>query len=255
MRCRPVGRSIAAVMPTRRSLRSARCTSSSANTEVHDGADGDLERLAGLGVDLPDRVELVGRVETRGLVAAALLGDRVHDHGRAVVLRLAKCPLHGVLVVAVDRADVLDVEVRVERLVVGEPAEEPVQAAANAAVERTRGPAESIERSTARQVQVAVALLGAHRVQEARHAADGGRVRAAVVVDDDDELAGVVVGDVVQRLPRHAARERAVADDRDDVAIVLAGHLEGARDAVGPESELEACELSTMSCSDSERCG
>ena len=49
-----------------------------------------------------------------------------------------------------------------------------------------------------------------------------------------DEVAVVVVGDVVQRLPRHAARERAVADDGDDVPIVLAGHLEAPRDAVGP---------------------
>ena len=49
----------------------------------------------------------------------------------------------------------------------------------------------------------------------------GRRVRPAVVVDDDHEVAGVVVGDVVERLPRHAAGERAVADDGDDVAVAL----------------------------------
>ena len=65
---------------------------------------------------------------------------------------------------------------------------------------------------------------GAHVVEEPRDAADGRRVRASVVVDDDHELARVVVADVVQRLPRHAAGERAVADDGDDVPVVLAGH-------------------------------
>ena len=97
---------------------------------------GDLDRLARLRVDVSDSVELVGDVVQRGLVAAALLGDGVDDHGRAVVLRLDQRVLHGVEVVAVDRPDVFDVEVRVERLVVGEARQEAVQAAANAAIER-----------------------------------------------------------------------------------------------------------------------
>ena len=85
--------------------------------------------------------------------------------------------------------------------------------------------------------------------------ADRRRVGAAVVVDDDDQATGVVVGDVVERLPRHAAGEGAVAHDGDDVAIVLAGHLKAREMPSAQESELDACELSTMSCSDSERCG
>ncbi len=48
------------------------------------------------------------------------------------------------------------------------------------------------------------------------------------------EVAAVVVADVVERLPGHAAGEGAVADDGDDVPIALPGHREGARDAVGP---------------------
>ena len=193
-----------------------------------------LERFPGLGIDLPDRVELVGGVAACRLVPAALVGDRVHDHGGTVVFRLAQRRLHGVLVMTVDRTDVLDLEIRVQRLVAGESAEESMQAATHAAVERTPGRAEAVERAAAREMQVAIGLLGAHGVQEPSHAADRRSIGAAVVVDDDDQLAGVVVGDVVERLPRHAARERAVADDGDDVSVGLAGHLERLRDAVGP---------------------
>ena len=60
-------------MPTMRGLRSASSTISSANTEVHDGLLADLDRLAGLGVDLADGVELVRDVGEGRLVAVALL--------------------------------------------------------------------------------------------------------------------------------------------------------------------------------------
>ena len=59
------------------------------------GAAGVLERLAGLGVDLADGVELVGDVGDGGLVPATLLGDHVHDHRRVVVLRLPQRLLEG----------------------------------------------------------------------------------------------------------------------------------------------------------------
>jgi len=49
-----------------------------------------------------------------------------------------------------------------------------------------------------------------------REAADRGRVGTAVVVDHDDQVRRLQVGDLVQSLIRHAARQRAVADDRDD---------------------------------------
>jgi hypothetical protein len=61
--------------------------------------------------------------------------------------------------------------------------------------------------------------------------ADGRRVGAAVVVDDDDH--GVLgAGDVVERLPAHAAGERAVADDGHHVPR-LAAQRERLRQAVG----------------------
>ena len=52
-------------------------------------------------------------------------------------------------------------------------------------------------------------------------AADGGRIRAAVVVEDDDQL-GLALPDVVQRLVRHPAGERTVADDTDHLATLTA---------------------------------
>ena len=89
-----------------------------------------------------------GRRRRQGrLVAAALLGDGVHDDRRAVVLRLRQRLLERAQVVAVDRAEVLDVEVRVQRLVVGEAGEEAVRAAADAAVERAAGRAEEAGRT------------------------------------------------------------------------------------------------------------
>src|SRR5207248_8356405 len=47
---------------------------------------------------------------------------------------------------------------------------------------------------------------------------DGGRVRAAVVVDDHYQVGRLEVGDLVQRLIGHPAGEGAVPDHRDHVA-------------------------------------
>ena len=65
-------------------------------------------------------------------------------------------------------------------------------------------------------------------------AADRRGVGAPVVVDDDDQPAVLPVGDVVQRLPGHAAREGTVADDGHDVPVAAALQLVGLGDAVGP---------------------
>ena len=54
--------------------------------------------------------------------------------------------------------------------------------------------------------------------QVPREPADGGGVGATVVVEDHDQVGRLEVCDLVQGLPGHAARERAVADDRHNVA-------------------------------------
>ncbi len=77
-----------------------------------------------------------------------------------------------------------------------------------------------------------VAGLQPQRREVVGEPTDGGRVAAAVVVDDDhDGTPGR--GDVVQRLPAHAAGERAVSDDRDDMPVAVAGQLERLGEPVG----------------------
>ena len=62
--------------------------------------------------------------------------------------------------------------------------------------------------------------------------ADRGRVAAAVVVDDDHHRpAGR--GDIVQRLPAHAAGERAVAHHRDHMPVAVPGQFERLGQPVG----------------------
>src|SRR5690606_15142741 len=112
--------------------------------------------------------------------------------------------------------------------------EESVHPAANAAVDGATGAAESVESLLAGDVEVPVRSAGAYRVEESGHAADRGSVRSSVVVDDDDEVAGVVVADVVQRLPGHPTSQCAVPDDRDDMTVGLPRHLERTRDPVRP---------------------
>ena len=52
------------------------------DTLVQEGRGRLLDRLAGLGVDLPDGVELVGDIGDGRLEAVTLLGDDVHDQIR-----------------------------------------------------------------------------------------------------------------------------------------------------------------------------
>jgi len=65
------------------------------------------QRLAGAGVHRADGVEVVLLVREGGLVAAALLGEAVHEDGAVETFRAAQRGLDGLDVVAVDGADVL----------------------------------------------------------------------------------------------------------------------------------------------------
>ena len=150
----------------------------------------------------------------------------MHDHRCTIVLRLLESLPKGTDIVPVDRADVLDVEVGVQRLVVGEPAEEAMKPPAHTSIDRPARTTEFIEELLTAAVQRAVRLAGADVVEVARHPADGRSVGAAVVIDHDDEFAIVVVADVVERLPGHATRESPVADNGYHVSIALPGHRE-----------------------------
>src|SRR6266851_3278197 len=64
-----------------------------------------------------------------------------------------------------------------------------------------------------------IARVDAQLRQVPRKAADGRRIRAAVVVDDDDQVGWLQMRDLIECLVRHAAGQRAVADDSDHETI------------------------------------
>ena len=190
-------------------------------------------------MDGPDRVEPVVDVAFGGLVAASLLGDRVDDDRAAVVPGQRQGLDQVVEVVPVDRADVLQAEGVEDARV-----DEDVLHALLDRVERAVGHASRGARVPERALRPVEEGLVALRQPDRVEAADGvefadepshGRgVGAVVVVDDDDEGAVGVLRDVVEGLPGHPARHRAVSDDGDGAAARLAGELESPRDPVGP---------------------
>ena len=94
-------------------------------------------------------------------------------------------------------------------------------------------PRRACDRACAPSPESARSRGRAQRREVVGEPADGGRVGAPVVVDHDDERAVLGGGDVVQRLPGHAAGERAVSDDRDDRPVTIAGQLERLGEPVG----------------------
>ena len=131
-------------------------------------------------------MEAVLLVLLRERVAEALAGDDVHEDRAAVLVGLAQGVLGHLLVVAVDRADVLDAEVFEEHLRL----EEVLQAllrAVQRAEQRVAHDRGGRHRGLDQVQNVLVALADPDRAQVAGEAADRRLVGAAVVVDDDDE--------------------------------------------------------------------
>ncbi len=198
------------------------------------GAGGG-DRQAGVGVDLADGVEAVGLVLEGGLVAAALLGEAVHDDRPAEPLGPGERGLQRLEVVAVDRADVLQAEV-LEHALRGDEVLQTLLGAVQGVVQGLADDRRALQDLLGAGEEPLVAVGGAQGRQVVGEAADGRRVGPLVVVDDDDERAVLGVGDVVQRLPGHAAGQRPVADDGHDVAVAL-HQLVGLGDAVGPAED------------------
>jgi hypothetical protein len=154
----------------------------------------------------------------------------VHDHRAAEAARETQRVLDRADVVPVDRAEVLEAEVFEHALRL----QHVLQAALHAVqrpVDRLahhRGAAQCVLHLAEHPL---VAGTQSQSGQVVGEPAGGRRVRAAVVVDDDDHRA-VGPGDVVQRLPAHAAGQRAVADHGDH-RPPLAAHLVGLGETVG----------------------
>ncbi len=131
------------------------------------------EGLAGLGVEDPDGVEALGVVELGRPVAAALLGDDVHDDRTREDASAAEGVLEGDRVVAVDRADVLEPEVlehALRREDVLDALLDPVQRL----VERGAHDGRATERALAPVEDALVGVRGAQGGEVVREAADGG---------------------------------------------------------------------------------
>jgi hypothetical protein len=76
-----------------------------------------------------------------------------------------------------------------------------------------------------------------------------------VVVDDDDERQVLLGGDVVDRLPRHAAGQRAVTDHRDRMPVGSPRRRRALAIPSAHDKAVEAWEFSTTSWDDSARLG
>ena len=190
-------------------------------------------RQTGLGMNLAHRVEAVGDVLLGRGVAPPLLGDDVDDDRFGVLAGASEGEFDGCDVVAVDRSGVLDPQVLEEgrgNQDVLEPPFESVQGVEGGPT----GGALRQERPLDPGQDTLVAGIGAQRVEVVGQPSDGGGVGAAVVVDDDDQVAVRGVGDVVQGLPGHSPGHGPVPDDGDDVALVVTLQVVGPGDAVGP---------------------
>ena len=178
-------------------------------------------------------MEAVGDVLLGRGVAPPLLGDDVDDDRFGVLAGASEGELDCRDVVAVDRAGVLDPQV-LEEGRGDEDVLEPLFEAVQGVEGGPAGDALRQERALDPRQDALVAGIGAQRVEVVGQSPDGGGVGAAVVVDDDDQVAIRGVGDVVQGLPGHSPGHGPVPDDGDDVALVVALQVVGPGDSVSP---------------------
>ena len=215
-RSSPVGPSIAAVIATTSGRSSPIRTSSSAKAPVHEGPPA-LTGLPVSGSMMPTPWKSVRLVLLRRCVAVPLVRDGVHDHGALEGLGAIEGELHLRLVMAVNRSDVLEAEILEEPLWRHDVLDALLHAVERP-VDGVPHHGSPVQHLLAPVHEPLVTVGRAQGRQVVGQATDRRRVRASVVVHDDDEGA-VGVGDVVERLPGHAPGERAVADDRDDMVL------------------------------------
>ena len=137
------------------------------------------------------------------------------DDGAVELLGAAERVLQFSDVVAVDRPDVLQAQV-LEHALRGNDVLEALLHPVQGPVDGLADDGRALEHLLAPRHEPLVVARRAKGRQVMRKAADSRRVRPSVVVHDDDDLA-IGAGDVVQRLPGHAAGQPAIADNRHDV--------------------------------------
>ena len=166
-------------------------------------------------------MEFVGRGFGGG-IAFALAGDDVKQDGAAGgfrtigITQVAQDGEEVIEVVTVDGADIVEAHF-LEQGAAGEHAAREFLGAAGGAFDGFRKALGHPRR------KIAQAEEGIGREQPRKigaHGADRGGDRHVVVVEDDDE-AGMQRAGVVHRLVGHAGTHRAIADDGNDMAVVL----------------------------------
>src|SRR5680860_641531 len=140
-------------------------------------------------------------------------------------------PIDGGPVMAVDRPDVLHAEV-LEQSLRCERVLHPLLDRVQRVVGGRADPAHPVEPFLDQVEDLLVARVRTERGEVVGQSTDGGGVGATVVVDDHHQLAVLVGGDVVQRLPGHPAGQGAVADHRHHVPVLPADRV-GLREPVG----------------------
>ena len=166
---------------------------------------GGFSVLSGEGVNLAHRVELVGLVVKCRLVTATLLGNDVNNDRSFARFGLTKRSLNILDVVAIDGTQVLDIKVRVEVIVVGKTRQEPTGSTTQPPEHSLSWGAKEAKEPLRGGFEDPIRALSADIAEEPGHAPNSWSIGATVVVDHDDEVALVVVGNIVERLPRHSA--------------------------------------------------
>ncbi len=178
------------------------------------------QQLAGLRVERPTHgVQVVLVVLFCRRVTESLLREHVHNDRTAEVLGQLERLLDCRLVVSVDRPDVLEPQV-LEHALGSQRVLEPLLDRMQHVIERGSYELGPLQATPDVRKHLFVAGIRAETGQVLGEPPHRGGVGAAVVVDDDDKLAVLRRRDVVEGLPRHSARQSAVAHHRDDVAVL-----------------------------------
>ena len=179
-----------------------------------------LDGEPAVGVEGRHPVELVNFVCNRRAVALALVGHDVHDNRSPDVGRVTQRLLDRLEVVTVDRAAVLEPEGLEHR----DRRDELLQRVLHAPRGLVGGVPDRGERAERGSRRVLGGLVTWRQTKVAevlRHPADGRRIAAPVVVEDDHHLR-LQLPDVVEGFVGHPAGERTVADDADHLAGLAA---------------------------------
>ena len=181
---------------------------------LRDAAADDRVGLRGVPLLHPGQAALLGRLE-----ALPLHGRHVHHDGPVRVERVAHRLAHRADVVAVDHADVGQVELLEQEARRPVGLQRLLQDRAEALEALAHPDRQARQRLLDVLARVVELRVQPDAVEVAGQSADVRRDRHAVVVQHDHDRQVQPAG-VVERLERDAAGQCAVADDRDDLAVL-----------------------------------